>query len=478
MRILFFVHSLGRTRHFKDVLVGLTAHGHTVVLATAGRTRPQRSRKGFYDSRGIEVVSCPRTRTDGWEDVAAWLRHGRDRVRYFDPRYADAAKLAARAQASTPKSWDRAFAQHPWLTRHWRVTQRALAWAETLIPCDPGLLRFVRDQAPDLVLVTPLVEFGSYQTDYVKCAHRLGVPVAYLPFSWDNLTNRGLIRVPPDRVLVWNVHQQREALELHRIDADRVVVTGAPRFDAFFRMHSSTTRREFCAPLGLDPERPLVLYLCSSGFVAPREVEFVRRWVGALSDAPRGSWLRSGQVLVRPHPSYLEEWTTADLSDLPGVAVWLQHSTMNADRHLFDSLAHSTAVVGLNTSAMIEAAIVGRPVYTITAPEFAGGQGGTIHFHYLLAGNGGIVSVAGDFAEHCRQLSAAPEVTRETAERSRRFLRDFVRPRGLDTPASDVMVDELERAGALRKRPARVPVWHRPLRRALEAAVRTQIART
>jgi hypothetical protein len=86
---------------------------------------------------------------------------------------------------------------------------------------------------------TPLVDYGSYQTDYVKSAHRVGVPVVFAPFSWDNLTNRGLIRVEPDRVLVWNDIQKKEATELHGVSPERVVVTGAPRFDEFFEMRPS-----------------------------------------------------------------------------------------------------------------------------------------------------------------------------------------------------------------------------------------------
>ena len=138
----------------------------------------------------------------------------------------------------------------------------------------------------------------------------------------------------------------------------------------------------------------MLLYLCSAAFIAPREVAFVRRWVNELRGSEAAPWLRECSILVRPHPANQSEWESADLSDLPSVAVWSQRSTMNADQGLFDSLFHSAAAVGLNTSAMIEAAIVGRPVYTIAAPEFSGGQGGTLHFGYLLTENGGIVSIA------------------------------------------------------------------------------------
>jgi hypothetical protein len=149
---------------------------------------------------------------------------------------------------------------------------------------------------------------------------------------------------------------------------------------------------------------------------------------------------------------------------------------MNADQGLFDSLYHSAAVVGLNTSAMIEAAIVGRGVYTIESSEFAGGQTGTLHFHYLLVENGGIVSPATTFAEHCRQLALGITGDQAVIERSRRFVESFVRPRGIDRPATPEMVNEIERVAALRKRPHRTPAWHYPLRSALFAAANARFA--
>ena len=60
---------------------------------------------------------------------------------------------------------------------------------------------------------------------------------------------------------------------------DRIVVTGAPRFDEFFAMSPATTREQFCAIHGLDRASANRVYLCSSEFVAGGEVDFVRRWI-------------------------------------------------------------------------------------------------------------------------------------------------------------------------------------------------------
>jgi hypothetical protein len=475
VRILFLVHNLGKTRHFEGVIRGLTARHHTVVLAAARKRKPLKPTKSLHDDPRVEVIACPTRRLDRWREFAPAVRLARDYTRFADPRYAASTKLAARAADYAPDGWSAALDRHPWARRHWRLTQRALTIAESLIPPERYFELFLQAERADLLLVTPLVDFGSYQTDYVKAAHRIGLPVAFLPFSWDNLTNRGLIRVAPDRVLVWNEHQRREAIDLHGVAAGRVVVTGAPRFDEFFALRPASSRHEFCAPLGLDPSRPLILYTCSSNFVAPREVDFVRRWIGELRRAD-AAILRDSNILVRPHPAHREQWAAGALADLHGVALWSERSEMNADQGLYDSLHHAAAVVGLNTSAMIEAAIVGRGVYTIAADEFAGGQSGTLHFHYLLVENGGIVSTARSFADQCRQLAVAVAGDPAAAERARRFVTSFVRPHGIDRPAAPIMVEQIERTAALRKRPGHTPPWHYPLRAALLAAASTRLA--
>jgi hypothetical protein len=114
----------------------------------------------------------------------------------------------------------------------------------------------------------------------------------------------------------------------------------------------------------------------------------------------------------------------------------------NADQVLYDTVFHSAAVVGLNTSAEIEAAIVGRPVFTIIDPE-AGGQSGTLHFHYLLQANGGHVRLAETFDDHRRQLEGAlaGAVDRGAIDS---FIETFVRPRGRERPVSPLVADAIE----------------------------------
>jgi hypothetical protein len=345
----------------------------------------------------------------------------------------------------------------------------ALGAVERAIPTCSGIDGYLRGRRPDAVLVTPVIEFASTQVEYVKSARQAGIPSGVAIASWDNLTGKGLIRVLPDRVYVWNDVQVREAVELHGVPGDRVIATGAAKFDEWFERRPQWSRAELAERAGLDPDRPYVLYVCSSAFIAPDEVGFVRSWIERLR-ADERPVLRELGVLVRPHPQNAAQWRDADLA-VDGVAVWprggAQPDAGDARAEFFESLAHSAAVVGINTSALLEAAILGKSVLVPLVPQFAGTQQGTLHFRYLLHENGGFLHVASTLDEHADQLTDAVEHGDDHAEQTRRFVESFLRPHGLDKPAAPILERELERLALVRPEHARRTVGSATLRVAL-----------
>ncbi len=466
MRILVHVTLTTMLRHFESVLLSLADRGHTVRIASSERRQNLAPPPALAAHERIAFVSCPGHRGDEWAERILEMRTLRDYLRYLEHRFDSAPKLRARAvrkmaQTVTCGKHSHLVARCPRCDarlvddevgrmllgfRRGGVANlgRLLGQVEATIPSDPGIEAFLRGEQPDVLLVTPLVKIGSSQPEYVKSAKAIGIPVAFPVFSWDNLSTKGLIHVRPDRVLVWNERQRAEAVEMHGVPPEQVVVTGAPRFDDFFAM-TARPREAFCAAHGLEPSRPLVTYLCSSEFVAGREVEFVLRWIDEVRRDPA---LAPCNILIRPHPREQKPWKKLPQAG-SRVAVSFPLG-INADQTLFDTLFHSAAVVGLNTSAQLEAGIVGRPVFTILASEFAGGQQGTLHFHYLLKEHGGFVDVASDFASHRRQLAAAVG-GRHDAEGVRAFIQEFIRPHGLGRPATPIMADAIEQLSATRR---------------------------
>ena len=459
MRILFHVTLTSMLRHFEGVILSLAERGHTVRIASPDDRRELAPPASLVGRDRISFVSAPGRRGDAWAESIHELRALRDYTRYLEKWFKTTPKLrdrAARKLASAVTHGGRTHlvARCPrcdeglvddeagrllmGVGKEGRANVATLlALIESTVPSDHTIEAFLRTEQPDVVLVTPLINLGSLQADYVKSAQALGVPVGFPVFSWDNLSNKGLIHVIPDRVFVWNARQRGEAAKMHRVPPERIVITGAPRFDEFFTMTPQTSRATFCAASGLDVDQPIVMYLCSSNFVAGREAEFVRRWIDEMRQAPT---LRSCNVLIRPHPREQDQWKPFHAG--PRVAVSFPQS-MNADQTLFDSLFHSAAAVGLNTSAQLEAGIVGKPVLTILAPEFADGQQGTVHFQYLLKSRGGFVEVAPDFDTHRRQLAAAV-AGQYDPETIRAFVKKFLRPNGLGRAATSIMVEAIE----------------------------------
>jgi hypothetical protein len=466
--VLFHVTLMTMLRHFEGVLLALAERGHRVRVALPDRRPDLQPPPALAGHASISFVTAPAHRGDAWAHPIHELRTLRDYLRYLDARYDDAPKLRTRALRKMVAAVSREHQSH--LAAHCphcnerliddevgrimlafrkegrRNLASMLSLMEATIPSDSAIEAFLQTERPDVVLVTPLINFGSYQADYVKSAQALGIPVGFPVFSWDNLSNKGMIHVIPDRVFVWNNRQRIEAVKMHRVPVDNVVITGAPRFDDFFQMTPEQSRHEFCATSGLNPNQPIVAYLCSSEFVSNREVDFVNRWIEELR-ADRE--LRECGILIRPHPREQKPWRK--FTPPAGVAVAFPRA-LNADQTLFDTVFHSAAVVGLNTSAELEAGIVGRPVFTVLAGEHAEGQQGTIHFQYLLKERGGFVEVAPDFETHRRQLAAAVRGEYDTAA-IRTFIERFLRPHGWSQPATPLLVSAIEefasRAAAL-----------------------------
>jgi hypothetical protein len=443
-------------RFYDETMLELARRGHDVRLAVQAvrEGKPVRLDAILRAEPRVTSAGIIPERSDGWVGLARAVRGTMDFLRYLHPRLAGTPRLRARVKRQAL----------PW-TLQWldrvrvlpaglvNALMRGLASVERVIPPDPALVSFLRSEAPDVVLVSPLVEPASDQVDLVRAAAVAGLPTATLVASWDNLTNKGDLKVSTGMVAVWNEAQRAEARELHRVSEEAVVVTGAQAFDRWFGRRPSRTRDEFCRDVGLPPGRPFVLFTGSSIFIARADVEmpFVRRWIEALR-ASSEPLVRDLAVLVRPHPYNGQAWRAQDFDGLDGVAVWPRGGYDPIDEAnrigLFDSLYYCDAVVGINTSAMIEAAIVGRPVLGIEAPEFAGSQDGTLHYRHLLPENGGFLRVSSSFEAHVAQLAEVLRDPHATREQITRFVRSFVRPHGLDTPATGVLVEAIERFGA------------------------------
>jgi hypothetical protein len=255
-----------------------------------------------------------------------------------------------------------------------RLEQPFENWLENLLlsyPRSPEAAERFRGQRPDIVLTTG--PFWYMEPAVVIAAKRLGIPTLALIPSWDNVSTKGRMVFKYDGYIVWSEQTKRE-LHATYPDSRRVptYVVGAPQFDVFFDERYRATREEFCAGLGLRPERPTVVYAIGSP-------NFLRgEYHGALALAAKVDQgvLGDIQLLIRPHPNK-DNAELVELFRSFSERVVVQ-STGQAGRDLTDrsqneqqikewvnTFRHADVVVNLCSTVTVDAAIFDRPVVNL-----------------------------------------------------------------------------------------------------------------
>ena len=236
-----------------------------------------------------------------------------------------------------------------------------------------------RRHRPDLVVGTRVITMSGPRTPssaryldrhLLMSAARRGIPTMVLVSSWDNLTTSGFFLVAVDRITVWNAIMREQAVTIHGLHPDRVVITGAPQHDVLARAEPYRPRVAFLRELGLDQQRRLVVYTTGTEGIIPDEPRVLEVICRALERE-----LADVQLLVRLHQLDRRE-RYAVLSDNPRVVFDQAGRAPIGDYHdrdfdraeherLADTLRHADVVVNAASSISIDAAAVGTPVVCV-----------------------------------------------------------------------------------------------------------------
>ncbi len=440
MKVMYVIRSMAHFSYHASILQRLAADGFTVDVLFD----PHWSR-GCSDHAVQEALRERQNLRIGW----ALHRNDRWRKPLFGLREVRSyASYLTRPEQSEfyLRRW------HGYLGRRWqtltgynliqrfltsKLGQLGLRAFEQLAPPDPMITRWLRKHRPDVVVASPINMRFSEEVEYLKAAKALGVPTVVPVLSWDNLTTKGLFHVIPDITLAWNRTQAGEAETIHGVPARQIVITGSPFFDKWFEPCRSAGEREaYCRKVGLDPARPYVVYLGSSRNIATDESWLVRELVGHLRRSTHPA-IRSVDVLVRPHPANARVYEPLVEEGIP---VWPRAGALpDSDERVqdfYDTLRFSLGTVGLNTTGMIDAVIVDRPVISVLPDRYKATQEEASHFQHLLQAD--VVALAKDSAACVELIADWLRGVDSRKEQRRAFVGAFVRPRGLARAAGDV----------------------------------------
>jgi hypothetical protein len=457
MKVLMVMQHVNFFRNLDTVVRDLGEHGWEVTLLHGTRQDDERTRErlqkkrasmGFL-GRGIMLAETELGavtvgyRPEPSERTQLRLRAGRrlfNRTIYLRKNHPAPVRVAESLDRQLPMVWQDALQVAPvrWLLGH-PLALRVWRAIESRAKPSNEIVELLREIAPDVVLVSPTVwPKHPVEADYIRAARELGIPTIGYLNSWDNLTSKGTVHVLPDRYLVWNEALAEEAESLHDIPRNRIVVTGAAHVDRFFSMKPTVTRAEQCAAMDC-PDRPYVVYLCTSRSLLRDELELVT----SLADAFERRFGSSAPTLVvRPHPTNADPWLEYEHA---GVVVHPLHGDQadSADswQAYCNQLGLASCVFGINTTAFLESVALDLPCLTIVSDELYPAQGLTGHFRHLLAGD--FLEVAADADEVAARVGRIIDGEDEKAVTRRRFAESFLRPRGIDLPVTPVVVQEI-----------------------------------
>lgn len=222
---------------------------------------------------------------------------------------------------------------------------------------------------PDLVFVANL--FSEHEIHIVREAKRRNIKTLGLINSWDRVTARSVLRLVPDKLVVFNDLVKGEVIEHNGIGRDRIFVSGIPQYDKYFT-GSYTQRDEFLRKKGLDPQNKLIVFSPQGGTFSDSDWDIIDLMRRLLTEGRFGNDV---SILVRfPPNDYFDPEAIARrpnmIYDYPGTRFSIIKGTdwdMTPEelQNLIDTLYHMSLIVTYASSISVDAAVFDKPVINI-----------------------------------------------------------------------------------------------------------------
>ncbi len=252
-----------------------------------------------------------------------------------------------------------------------------ISYVIALLPGTRSLYRFFNLLLSDVSLFDPYLEkyhpnlvfspdiYHHTDAHLLAAARRRGIPIAGMVRSWDCPTNKNLLRVVPDEILVNNNIMKEELIRLHSVPPENIHAMGFPQFDEYFRL-APTPRNAFFHSLGIDISKRLIVLAPGGPKIVNADWQYVDILLRAMDD---GKLPPDIQILVRNHPQDPADFShfSGDsrlIVERPGT-VLRGYSSAEIGRkdiqHVFDTMTHCEMLISVNTSLGLEAVLRDKP---------------------------------------------------------------------------------------------------------------------
>lgn len=263
-----------------------------------------------------------------------------------------------------------------------------------------SLQRYFIEMGFDLIICSPVVNVP--ETEVLALSLDSSIKKIAVVASWDNLTVKGLQLDIFDKYLVWGPEQKRQAHSLHNIAEDKIEYLGPYAFFHLEKFKEAETSDSI----------EKILWVCSSAFIVDAkkdskfiEIDDIADMINALSS----EFIKFEDILtIRLHPNCgysIDEAVTyinnkLDNANLSKTNFEKKEPITFTDRKYYvQQIQNSRLVMGYATTAIVEAAILGKKCLGPATERSRRSFQNLFHGKYLLEDNGGPVKVLENYDE-------------------------------------------------------------------------------
>jgi glycosyltransferase involved in cell wall biosynthesis len=299
--------------------------------------------------------------------------------------------------------------------------------------------RMIRKEKPDLILL--LNEYGLFERAIVIAAKQLGVPTIALQHgvihsrhrgymhSNSEISPNGNVEAPycpiPDRTAVYGPFYKDLLTRLSAYPAERVIVTGQPRYDRMAHMKRLYSRARFLQQHSIDPYHKVVLWTTQCHGLSMKENH--RYFTTVLETMSR---LEKVSLVIKQHPGEGPTYTKMIQNHLANQSVNAVITPGNSD--VFEQLFACDLLISKSSTTIMEGAALGKPVIVLNLI----GESPPIGLDYVREGVAVEVSREEDLASAIEELLTDDG---RLARNRKRFIKKYLYK--LDGKATDRVIN-------------------------------------
>jgi glycosyltransferase involved in cell wall biosynthesis len=275
--------------------------------------------------------------------------------------------MLARDQVFKQICWDNVKENAP------QVWARVQYYFLVMFPYVAGLIemagQMIQYEKPNLVLIVN--EYGVFERALVVAAKQWGVPTVALQHgvihskhrgymhSKSEISPNGDVKAPycpiPDRTAVYGPFHKHLLTRLSAYPAERVIVTGQPRYDRMAHMKHLYSRERFLQRHSIDPDHKVILWTTQCHGLSMEENH--RNFTTVLETISR---LDKLTLVIKQHPGEGPTYTRMIQNYLANQSVNAVITPGNSD--VYEQLFACDLLISKSSTTVIEAAALGKPV--------------------------------------------------------------------------------------------------------------------